>query len=68
MGTLQLPAIKTTSLIEAGHRDIPALHLEAKSIFRVSANGPNSVSPDGLLLGRAIAVAISVGGNIFNIR
>jgi hypothetical protein len=58
-GTLQLPAIKTTSLIEASHRGIPALHLEAKPIFRVSANGANSLSSDGLLLGRAIAETIS---------
>lgn len=54
-GRLQLPANKTVSLIEASHRGMPALHLEAKPNFRVSANIPNSVSSDGLLLGRAIA-------------
>lgn len=57
-GKLQLPAIKTTSLTEAGRRGIPALHLEAKPRFRVSKGLTNSVSPDGLILGRAIAETI----------
>ena len=54
-GRLQLPAIKTTSLTEAGQRGIPALHLEAKPRFRVPKGLTNSVSPDGLILGHAIA-------------
>jgi hypothetical protein len=57
-GKLQLPATKTISLIEAGRRNIPALHLEAKPRFRVPKNLTNSVSPDGLILGRAIAQTI----------
>jgi hypothetical protein len=63
-GKLQLPAIKTVSLIEASHRGIPALHLEAKPNFRVSANMANSVSSDGLFLGRAIAETIVAQTNI----
>lgn len=54
-GSLQLPAIKTTSLTEAGRQGIPALHLEAKPRFRVPKGLSNSVSDDGLILGRAIA-------------
>ena len=54
-GKLQLPAIKTTSLIAAGARGIPALHLEAKPRFRIPKGLTNTVSPDGLILGRAIA-------------
>jgi len=57
-GRLQLPAIKTISLIEAGNRGIPALHLEAKPPFRVPKSLTNSVSQDGLTLGRAIADTI----------
>jgi hypothetical protein len=54
-GRLQLPAIKTTSLTEAGRRSIPALHLEAKPRFRIPKDLTNAVSPDGLILGRALA-------------
>ena len=57
-GKLQLPATKTISLTEAGKRGIPALHLEAKPRFRVPKGLINSVSPDGLILGRAIADTI----------
>ena len=57
-GELQLPAVKTASLIEAGQRGIPALHLEAKPSFRVPKDLTNSVSPGGQILGRAIADTI----------
>lgn len=59
-GRLQLPAIKTTSLTEAGRRGIPALHLEAKPRFRVPKNFTDAVSPDGLILGRAVACTLQV--------
>lgn len=58
-GELQLPATKTASLSEASERGIPALHLEAKPIFRVPAGRANSVSAAGLILGRAIATTVS---------
>lgn len=58
-GTLQLPALKTTSLWEAAQKNIPALHLEAKPRFRIVTNAPNTVSPDGVILGRAIAKTIT---------
>lgn len=56
-GLLQLPALKTTSLREAGQRGIEALHLEAKPLFRVAPYSLHAVSPDGLILGRALAEA-----------
>ena len=56
---LELAALGTDSLLEAKKRwNIPALHLEAKPAFRKPADGTNIVTPDGLLLGRAIAQAI----------
>jgi hypothetical protein len=58
-GELELPARYTHSLVEAGKRDIPALHLEAKPIFRKSRNGGGLPTPDGLVLGQAIADAIA---------
>lgn len=61
-GKLQLPATKTISLIEAGELGIPALHLEAKPNFRVPRDLSNSVSPDGQLLGQAIAKTIMALG------
>jgi hypothetical protein len=59
-GKLQLPAVKTASLIEAGNRGIPALHLEAKPRFRVPGSSTSTVSSSGRILGRAIAATISL--------
>lgn len=55
---LELAGLGTRSLVEAEERGIPALHLEAKPAFRKPPNGDNTVTPDGLILGRAIAQAI----------
>ncbi|HUW13938.1 MAG TPA: hypothetical protein VM537_29715 [Anaerolineae bacterium] len=56
---LRLAALGTASLLEAKKRcSIPALHLEAKPAFRKPTDGANTVTPDGLLLGRAIARVI----------
>ena len=56
---VELPARESFSLVEAKNRwNIPALHLEAKPAFRKPADGTNTVTPDGLLLGRATAWAI----------
>lgn len=56
---LQLAALETDSLVEAKKRwNIPALHLEAKPAFRKPTDGSNTVTPDGLVLGRAIARVI----------
>lgn len=52
---IENPANKTNSLIEAGKRKIPALHLEARPPFRIPLDRTNTVTPDGLILGRAIA-------------
>lgn len=57
-GKLQLPGNETTSLIEARKRKIPAMHLEAKPAFRIPQDRSNSVSPDGLNLGRSLAQSI----------
>jgi hypothetical protein len=57
-GRLQMPANKTVSLVVAGKKGIAALHLEAKPQFRNSEDG-KTVSDDGLLLGIAMARAIS---------
>ena len=57
-GQLERAALKTPVLCEAGRRGIHALHLEAKPAFRKPTDGSNTVTPDGLLLGRAIAQAI----------
>jgi hypothetical protein len=57
-GVLQLPAIKTTSLWAAEQHNIPALHLETKPRFRLFSHVPGTISPDGLILGRAIAKTI----------
>jgi len=57
-GRLQLPAVKTASLIEAGRRGIPALHLEAKPRFRVPADVTGTVSEGGQVLGHAVANTI----------
>ncbi len=58
-GKLQLPATKTISLTIAGERGIPALHLEAKPFLRIPRDLTNTVSPHGLILGRAIAETIA---------
>ena len=64
-GTLQLPATKTTSLWLAEKCGVPALHLEAKPLFRGRSVIPHAVSPDGQILGRAIAkTIISLPGQI----
>ena len=55
---LECPALQTASLVEAEKRGMPALHLEAKPAFRKPADGSNTVTPDGLVIGRAIAQAI----------
>jgi hypothetical protein len=55
---LQLPGLQTISLEEAGKRNIPALHIEAKPNFRKPTDGTNTLTQDGLILGRAIAKAI----------
>lgn len=52
--TLNLPALETTSFIQAGKRNVAALHLEAKPCFRILKND-HSVSGEGLVLGNAIA-------------
>jgi len=61
--TLVLPALETTSLIQAEKREIAALHLEAKPRFRISEND-DSISADGLILGNAIAEVILLKGNL----
>jgi hypothetical protein len=58
-GQLKLAARGTRSLMEATVHGIPALHLEAVPAFRKPPNGSNTVTPDGLVLGRAIAQAIT---------
>lgn len=55
---LELSALQTVTLIEAERRGMPALHLEAKPAFCKPADDVNAVSPDGLLLGRALAQAL----------
>lgn len=55
---LSLPALNTDSLRQAATRQMHALHLEAKPIFRISQDNPNTVTEDGEVLGQAIATAI----------
>ncbi|MDY7001936.1 MAG: hypothetical protein SVS15_09175 [Thermodesulfobacteriota bacterium] len=57
-GKLENPAKKTISLIEAGNKKIPALHLEAKSKFRIPEDEKDAVSDDGMVLGCALAQAL----------
>lgn len=61
--TLALPALETTSLIQVEKREIAGLHLEAKPRFRISEND-DSISADGLILGKAIAEVILLKGNL----
>lgn len=55
---LALAANNTLSLQHAGERGVPALHLEAKPRFRIPPDGSNTVTPDGLMLGRSMAKAL----------
>lgn len=57
-GVLELPARRTHSLVEANRRNIPALHIEAKPIFRRAASQGNGATEEGLLLGEGIAATI----------
>ncbi len=57
-GVLELPARRTHSLVEAGRRNIPALHLEAKPIFRRAAIQGSNATEEGLRLGEGIAASI----------
>lgn len=57
-GSLELAAKQTTSLIEAERQEIPALHLEAKPVFRKSPDLSSRLTPEGVLLGRAIASSV----------
>ncbi len=59
-GRLRNPALKTDSLVEAGRRGVAALHLEATPRFRLPEDGSDTVTPDGLMLGRAIAETVSI--------
>jgi hypothetical protein len=57
-GSLELAAKNTASLIEAEKQDIPALHLEAKPVFRKAPDLSSRLTPEGLLLGQAIAHSV----------
>jgi len=57
-GILELPAHRTHSLVEAGRRGLPALHLEARPRFRRLAPGKLHLAEDGQRLGEAIALSI----------
>ena len=57
-GELELAARGTRSLMEATIQGIHALHLEAKPTFRKPTDQSDTVTPDGLILGRALAQAI----------
>lgn len=58
VGKLERPATKTESLKEAKRGQIAALHIEAKPKFRIPADKTNSVTPDGLIVGQALAQMI----------
>ncbi len=58
-GRLELPALNTPSLIEAGHHGIAAFHLEARPHFRRTLQGDNRLTPTGRQLGLALAHALS---------
>jgi len=60
-GQLRFPANRTTSLVEAEKRNIPALHLEAKPRFRRGLGGENTVTDDGIVLGHGLAQTIIKG-------
>jgi hypothetical protein len=64
-GRLELPAHQTHSLIEAGRRGLPALHLEARPRFRRTNPAGFHLQEDGQRLGRAIARCIGLFQNAF---
>jgi len=57
-GKLKLPALNTDSLRQAATEQMHALHLEAKPVFRICEDKPNTLTDDGKVLGQAIATAI----------
>jgi hypothetical protein len=57
-GKLTLPALNTDSLRQAATKQMHALHLEAKPVFRICEDKPNTLTEDGKVLGQAIATAI----------
>ena len=54
-GQLKLAGNETKSLQQAEKEGIPALHIETKPRFRIPQDKTNTVTPDGLILGRALA-------------
>jgi hypothetical protein len=58
-GRLRYPALRTRSLVEAEHRGLPALHLEAEPRFRTRADGAPALPDAGVRLGRSLARAIA---------
>jgi hypothetical protein len=58
-GRLRYPALRTRSLVEAGRRGLPALHLEADPSFRTRADGTPALPKEGIHLGRSLAHAIA---------
>jgi hypothetical protein len=56
-GELRLPALETYSLCAACERGMHALHLEANPVFRIPPDGTDTVTPDGRMLGAAVASA-----------
>lgn len=56
---LRFPALRTTSLREAGERGMGALHLEAKPRFRSRGDGSTALTASGRRLGHALAEAIA---------
>jgi hypothetical protein len=65
-GKLDLPATATKSLLEAAKHNMQALHIEAKSTFRIPLDRTNKVPPDGFILGKALAEFVSArsGNNL----
>jgi hypothetical protein len=57
-GKLERAGNKTDSLQQAEKAGIQALHVEAKPRFRIPQDKTNKVTPDGLILGRALAKTI----------
>jgi hypothetical protein len=57
-GKLKLPALNTDSLRQAATEQMHALHLEAKPVFRICEDKPNTLTEAGKVLGQAIATAI----------
>jgi hypothetical protein len=67
-GVLQNPGTGTISLVEAGKRNIPALHLEAKPKFRKSDGKKDGITDDSFVLGRGIAQTILKGWVLDELR